>query len=103
MIFKRYRDEDDSDDYEGQATAGDAADDGSGQNRRRKRILSVIAAAALAIISTIVFFITEDMTNTPALFDKYTLLMAAMLIASIAFIINGKRADDENAEEEGAN
>ena len=100
MIFKRYRDEDDSDAYEGQAMAGDAADDGSEQNKSRKRMLSVIAAVALAIISAIVFFITEDMSNTPALFDKYTLLMAVMLLASIVFIIKGRKDSDENAEEE---
>ena len=65
-------------------------------------MLSVIATIALAIISVIVFFVTEDLTNTPALFDKYTLLMAVMLIAAIVFIINGKKDSDEKTEEEGA-
>ena len=65
-------------------------------------MLSVIATMALAIISVIVFFVTEDMTNTPALFDKYTLLMAVMLIVAIVFIINGKKDSDEKTEEEGA-
>ena len=99
MIFRRYRDEDDdSDDYEGQ----DAAADDTEQNRRRKRGLSVIVTVALAIIAPVVFFITEDLTNTPALFDKYTLLMAVMLIAAIVFIINGKKDSDEKTEEESA-
>lgn len=62
----------------------------------------MIATVALAIIAPIVFFITEDLSNTPALFDKYTLLMAAMLVAAIAFIISGKKDSDEKAEEEGA-
>ena len=62
----------------------------------------MIATVALAIIAPIVFFITEDLSNTPALFDKYTLLMAAMLVAATAFIINGKKDSDEKTEEEGA-
>ncbi|MBR3376774.1 MAG: hypothetical protein IKG44_03730 [Mogibacterium sp.] len=62
----------------------------------------MIATVALAIIAPIVFFITEDLSNTPALFDKYTLLMVAMLVAAIAFIISGKKDSDEKAEEEGA-
>lgn len=62
----------------------------------------MIATVALAIIAPIVFFITEDLNNTPALFDKYTLLMAVMLVAAIAFIISGKKDSDEKAEEEGA-
>ena len=106
MIFRRNRDEDDErDDYEGyerQAMASAAADDDQGQNRRRKRGLAVIATVVLAVISAIVFFVTEDLSNTPALFDKYTLLMAAMLVAAIAFIITGKKDSDEKAEEEGA-
>ena len=62
----------------------------------------MIVTVALAIIAPVVFFITEDLTNTPALFDKYTLLMAVMLIAAIVFIINGKKDSDEKTEEEGA-
>lgn len=68
--------------------------------RRRKRVLSVLAAIVLAIASIVVFIITEDMTNTMALFDRYTLLMAALLIGTIAAIITGNKDSKESEETE---
>ena len=67
----------------------------------QKRKLAVAAAVVLAVASVIVFFITEDLTNTMALVDRYTWIMAAMLIGSVLTIVFGKKKADDNNEPEG--
>ena len=53
--------------------------DGYAKNYLLPRKLAVIAAVVLAVASVIVFFITEDLTNSMALVDRYTLIMQALL------------------------
>ena len=103
MLLRRVRNKDDEDENKEQAEAAEqksSADDG--QNKKyQKRKLAVVAAVVLAIASVIVFFITEDLTNTMAYVDRYTWIMAAMLIGAVLSIVFGKRkADDDNEPED---
>ena len=82
------------------ASAADAEEEDQQDERKKKRMLSLIAAVLLAIGSVIAFILTEDLTNTMAFIDRYTILMAILLAGSvISFIFRDKDNDDE--EEQG--
>ena len=103
MLVRRVRNKDDENENKEQAEAAEqksSADDG--QNKKyQKRKLAVVAAVVLAIASVIAFFITEDLTNTMAYVDRYTWIMAAMLIGAVLSIVFGKKkADDDNEPED---
>ena len=79
MIIRRFRDRDE-------------------EEMSRKNKMAAAAAVLLAIVSAVVYFITEDMSNTMTLFDKYTLLMAVMTVGSAASVIEGRKSDSKEAE-----
>ena len=82
------------------ASAADAEEEDQKDERKKKRMLSLIAAVLLAIGSVIAFILTEDLTNTMAFIDRYTILMAILLAGSVvSFIFRDKDNDDE--EEQG--
>ena len=82
------------------ASAADAEEEDQQDERKKKRMLSLIAAVLLAIGSVIAFILTEDLTNTMAFIDRYTILMAVLLAGSVvSFIFRDKDKDDE--EEQG--
>ena len=82
------------------ASAADTEEEDQQDERKKKRMLSLIAAVLLAIGSVIAFILTEDLTNTMAFIDRYTILMAVLLAgAGISFIFRDKDNDDE--EEQG--
>ena len=69
---------------------------------KRKANIAKIIAALVAVASVIVFIFTEDMTATMAWIDKWTILMAAILIGEfvIDYYIHKKSQNDEEEEEE---
>ena len=106
MLFRKPDDEDDDPDDGANAYAGAAyyrpdaeGPDEEPQRSSRKRLLSVIAAVLLAVISAVVFFITEDLSNSMGLFDKYSLLMAALMIASVVSVVTGNKRRNSDEEE----
>ena len=48
-----------------------------------------------AAVSCIIFLVTEDMTNTMAYTDRWTILMALILIADIVILVMAKRKKKE--------
>ena len=108
MLLRRSRkkDDDPDDDNTGAEATAYKADaeneEEEDQESKKKRILAVIASVLLAIISVIVFILTEDMTNTMAIFDKYSILMAVFFIGSVIAIAFGRKREDkdEQAEQE---
>ncbi|MBR2539541.1 MAG: hypothetical protein IKE85_01745 [Mogibacterium sp.] len=58
----------------------------------------MIAAIVLAIVSVVAFFLTEDMSNTMAYFDKYTILMAVLLIGTLITNLLGKKKSDDSED-----
>ena len=100
MLLRRVRNKKDDEESESEEQAESRTDDE--KNRKyQKRKLAVIAAVVLAVASVIVFFITEDLTNSMALVDRYTLIMAAMLIGSVISVVFGKKKADGDEEPEG--
>ncbi len=106
MLFRKSDDKDDDPDDDDNAYAAaanyraNAEDYGEDQNSGRgKRLISVITAILLAVISAVVFFITEDLSNSMGIFDKYSLLMAAFMIASIISIVTGRKRGQKSKEE----
>ena len=102
MLLRRSRKEDDDSENDGDENAKAAAyraNSEEDQDSKKKRILAVIASVLLAIISVIEFIVTEDMTNTMAIFDKYSILMAVLMIASVVSIVLGRK-HKENEEDE---
>lgn len=102
MLVRCVRNKDDEESKE--QTAAEEQKDSSAdddQNKKyQKRKLAVAAAIVLAVVSVIVFFITEDLTNTMAFVDKYTWIMAAMLIGAVLSIVFGKKKADDDDEPE---
>lgn len=65
----------------------------SGEDKRdRSMMIAKIAGAAAAIASLIAFFITEDMSLSMVLADKWTLLMAALFAVQIAAAAGNRKA-----------
>ena len=52
------------------------------------------------IISVIIFVVTEDMTNTMAYTDRWTIFMAILLAADAVILALSKRKDKEVDSEE---
>lgn len=67
---------------------------------RKYRLSAVAASAAAAVISVIAFVLTEDMTNTMAYTDRYTVLMAIILIAGLISSFFVKKKEDKEAQED---
>ena len=66
------------------------------------RILTIVPAA----ISVIAFFLTEDMRNPMTFTDKWTILMAILLIATAILTILSKKKrveGDDQADQNGQN
>ena len=61
-------------------------------NRDRNMMIAKIAGAAAAIASLIAFFITEDMSLSMVLADKWTPLMAALFTVQIAAAAGNRKA-----------
>lgn len=97
MSFRRVRNDDEDPDGEDTARYAAMADGGNEEQteRRSKRLPAVIAAVLLAIASVVAFILTEDMTNTMAFFDRYTILMAVLLAGTVISMIFGTKDEDE--------
>ena len=69
---------------------------------KRKANIAKIIAALVAIVSVIIFIFTEDMTVTMVWIDKWTILMAIILIGEliIDYYIHKKSQNDNEEEEE---
>ena len=69
---------------------------------KRKANIAKIIAALVAIASVIVFIFTEDMTATMTWIDKWTILMAIILIGEfiIDYYIHKKSQNNEEEEKE---
>ena len=62
----------------------------------RVKLLPAVIALLLAVISVVIFILTEDLSNSMTLFDRNTVLMAILLIASIAAFIAGRKKSGGN-------
>ncbi|MBR0404705.1 MAG: InlB B-repeat-containing protein [Eggerthellaceae bacterium] len=64
-----------------------------------------ILALAIGVVAIVLLFVTQDFTQTMALFDRWSVLFAIICIAQIvvAFLARKKRKDDDGeGDEEGA-
>ena len=71
-------------------------------NRSKKMLAAKIAGALAGVAAPITFFLTEDMSLPMAMFDKWTVLMAAMLAVQVVAAVFNKKASELPDEEEGA-
>ena len=53
------------------------------EETRKKRWLWKLLSAIVAVVSVVVFLLTEDMTNTMRLVDRWTILMVLLLIGLV--------------------
>ena len=100
MLFMRFRKKDDDDPNDPYRAAANEEDD---SEHKQAKLLHAIVTVLLAVISVVVFFITEDLTNTMALFDKYTILMAILLIVAVVTILTGRKKSENTEEKDDLN
>lgn len=104
MLLRRSRKKDDDPNDPYKAAANDpykaTANDEEDSRDERVKPLHVIVTILLAIIAVIAFFLTEDLTNTMALVDRYTILMAILMVAAVLTILTGKRKKDDDKKPE---
>ena len=72
------------------------------KDKKSRRALLSLLGIVPAVISLIVFILTENMTNTMRMVDKWTLLMLILFVIVLLLIIFlfRKKDDDEEEEEE---
>ena len=102
-LFRKKEEEDEDEEDQNKDKAEDEDED---DNRGKKMLAAKIAGAVAGIASPIIFILTEDMSLPMALIDKWTLLMAVVLVAQIVAAIFNKKAselDDDEEEAEPAN
>lgn len=118
FLGKKKEDEEDKENAENAETAAqptraqtqtgagkDNKEEESEEELKRKglfRILTIVPA----VISVIVFFLTEDMRNPMTFTDKWTILMAILLIATAILTILSKKKrveGDDQADQNGQN
>jgi hypothetical protein len=81
---------------------GGSAEDGSEDEKKSGKLWFIIAAA-MSVLAVIFFIITEDMTKTMVLLDKWTIVNAVILAAEIIAVNRTlKRKDREEAEKNAA-
>jgi hypothetical protein len=66
------------------------------KRHRFTRLMSLIPAVGAAII----FILTEDMSNPMVLVDRWTILMAVILLIQAIVAIFAKKSEEDNDEEE---
>ena len=77
--------------------------DNEDSSSKKIRGPAVLASVLLAAVSVITFILTEDMTNTMAFIDKYTILMAVLLIGGIiSCFVRKKKEDTDESQSEGS-
>ena len=103
-LFRKKEEEDEDEEDQNKDKAEDEDED---DNRGKKMLAAKIAGAVAGVLAPIVFILTEDMSLPMALIDKWTLLMAVVLVAQIMAAIFNKKAseldDDKEEEAEPAN
>lgn len=92
LLSKLKKEEDEEDDTSNMQYNNN---DGQFTCYQRKKWLRV-ASIITAITTVLVFFLTEDITLSMILIDKWTLLMAAFLIVQIIFVLFGLKWKDVN-------
>lgn len=63
---------------------------------KKKGIMRVISLP-VALISVIAFFLTEDITLSTGLVDRYTIVMAIIAIAQTAVVALSRKKEEEKA------
>ena len=92
-LFRKKEEDDDNEDDE---------DD----NRNKKMLAAKIAGALAGVAAPITFFLTENMSDLPVLFDKWTPLMVGIMAVQVVAAVlnkNASKVDDEDGAEEAAN
>ena len=80
-------------------------DEDEDDNRGKKMLAAKIVGALTGVAAPITFLLTEDMSQQMAMVDKWTILMAVMLVVQIVAAVFNKKAseleeyEDEDAEE----
>ena len=85
-------------DDEAEAEDSSSADADEESSSKKIRGSAVLASVLLAVISVIAFILTEDMTNTMAFIDKYTILMAVLLAGGIISSFFRKKKEDQSEQ-----
>jgi len=98
-LFRKKEEEDDENDPEGTKKPKNDEEEEK-DNRGKKMLASKLAGAVAGVASPITFLLTEDMSNTMALTDKWTILMLAMLAGQVVAAVLNKRASKLDDEEE---
>ena len=98
ILYFTGKKKDDDDAPEAQPTAAEGGDDEEKDLKRKGllRILSLIPG----IGSVIVFFLTEDMSQPMVMVDKWTILMAVLLVVTIVMAVLSKKTKKDASEEE---
>ena len=70
-------------------------------NRSKRMLAAKIAGVLAGIAGPVVFLLTEDMSLPMAMFDKWTVLMAAILGVQVVAAIFNKKASELEEDEDG--
>ena len=97
LIGKHQKDADDEADENAQVVASEMDEEDEVVKRRRKwKFISTI----VAVISVVIFFLTENMSLSMVLVDKYTMLMLALFLGNVVCLYMGKRWHEADEEEQ---
>ena len=66
---------------------------------RKAWTAAVIAGTVVAIISAVIFFMTADLSGAMVLTDKFTIIMADVLLAELIALLYSKKIGSEEAED----
>ena len=97
LIGKHQKDADDEADENAQVVASEMDEEDEVVKRRRKwKYISTI----VAVISVVIFFLTENMSLSMVLVDKYTMLMLVLFLGNVVCLYMGKRWHEADEEEQ---
>ncbi len=85
-------------DEESESEESSSADEDEDSTSKKIRGSAVLASVLLAVISVIAFILTEDMTNTMAFIDKYTILMAVLLAGGVISSFFRKKKEEQSEQ-----
>ena len=103
ILYAGKRKEEDEEDGTGAANAAAASGEDPKMTEIKRKGLLRLAGIIPAVVSVITFILTEDMSLPMAMTDKWTLLMAIILIVDIVIAILARKtkkdADDDDSAE----
>ena len=98
-LINRKKDPEDEEEKDAPEAKAEEAKEADEKESKKNSLPHTLISILIAVISVVVFILTEDMSRTMRLFDRWTILMAVLLIIQIVLVLIIAGRNEEKQEE----